>query len=50
MLSDPATLMAVFSTASGGQRLGFVLFYGGAAMVLVSCCMHAVRLRSRTSK
>ena len=45
--TDPAALAVAFSAATASQRLGFVLFYGGAALVLVSCCMHMAKARLR---
>ncbi len=47
ILTDPAAIATAFSSASASQRLGFVLFYGGAAMVILSCCMQVAKARLR---
>ncbi|MBI5137075.1 MAG: hypothetical protein HZA24_07015 [Nitrospirae bacterium] len=43
LLSDPAGLILALMAATPSQRLGLVLFFGGAAMVLASIIMHASR-------
>ena len=47
MLTDPAAIATAFTAASASQKLGFVLFYGGAAMVILSCCMQVAKARTR---
>jgi len=42
-LGSPAAIMGVWMMGTPAQRLGLVLFLGGAALVFVSCLMHVTR-------
>jgi len=42
---DPAAFFLSLAQATPSQRVGALLFFGGAAMVMLSLIMHTVKAR-----
>ena len=43
LYNDPFAVLMTLSQATPSQRLGAVLYFGGAAMVMLSLIMHTVK-------